>query len=64
MAVWAQHADVVGSIVLPISVDVLDLERYQAGKWITFIPAAAPTFLADCFDDVAAHGAVEIETRW
>ncbi|HEY6234860.1 MAG TPA: hypothetical protein VIW69_07180 [Candidatus Elarobacter sp.] len=32
MAVWAEHADVVGSIVLPIFVDVLDFERHPSGK--------------------------------
>jgi hypothetical protein len=64
MAVGAQHADVVGSVVLPISVDMLDLERHPSRKGIAFIPTAALAFFASCLDDVAADRAVEIETRW
>jgi len=40
---------------------VLDLDRYPAGKWIAFIPAAALAFLADGFNDVAAYRTVEIK---
>ena len=63
MAVGAEHADVVGSIVLPISVDVLDLERYAASERIALIPAAALAFLANCFDDVTAYRTVEVKAR-
>jgi len=61
MAVGAKHADIVGRIILPITVDVLDLERHSAGKRIAFIPAATLAFLAGCFDDVPSDRAVEVK---
>jgi hypothetical protein len=63
VAIGAKHADIVGSIILPISVDVLDLERHPASKRIAFIPTATLAFIAGCFDDVASDRAVEVKAR-
>jgi hypothetical protein len=63
MAVGAQDADVIGRIVLPVSVDMLDFKRHAARKRIAFIPTATLALLADCLDDVTSYRSVEVQPR-
>jgi hypothetical protein len=60
VAIRAQDADVIGRIILPIAVDVLDFKGHLASKWVAFIPTAALTFLSDCLNNVASHRTVEV----
>jgi hypothetical protein len=52
-----------GQIVLPIAIDMLNLERHVARERVFLVPAAALTLSADDLYDVTAQGLVEVGSR-
>jgi hypothetical protein len=63
VAVRAENSDVVRTVVGPIAVDVLDLQRHPAGIGIPLTPSALLALLTRRFDDVLPHNPVEVQSR-
>jgi hypothetical protein len=53
VAVRTQQREVFAFVVLPISVDVLDLDWYPPGARMAFIPAARRTLFSKLHDQIA-----------
>jgi hypothetical protein len=64
VAIRTKDANIVRSVVLPIAVNMLDLERDETCMRIALAPTAALTFFSNGLNDVPTNGAVEVEPWW
>jgi hypothetical protein len=62
MAIRAQHKNVLGLVVSPIAVDVLDLKRNRSGKRIALSPAAALATVFRCYNEMTTNSPVEVSS--
>jgi hypothetical protein len=60
VAIRTQDQEIFGQIILPVAVDVLDLERNLTGVRIPLMPTAALALTAHNLNDVTTQSLVEI----
>src|SRR5262245_59846363 len=55
MMVRTNQTDILRAIICPVSINMMEMKRDQAGRWILFRPAANHTTLAISLFQVAAN---------
>lgn len=60
MTIWAEQREIVRMVVLPIAVNMLDLNGNTTGFWISFVPAAARATFAEFVDEVPPDEAIAV----
>jgi len=58
VAVWAKKRQVRKSIVLPVSVDVFNLDGNAPGYFVALVPAATCATFSDFGDEIPANNPV------